>query len=338
MTTFVENRAGAGYQLPNKAVSWSKRDALLFASSIGIEADELHFLYELHPHFAVFPTYPIVLSFKGTAHDVVDFLKSDVAYPIPGVPDLDRSRAVDGERKITLIKPLPTSSEGRRFELESSVVGVYDKGKATVVETEQRLVDADTEDVYMKTVGSIFYVGQGGWGGPKGQSWLLFGPMIDVHISSLKVLVEGPSAVSYKPPQGKSPDFTHELQTTQSTPLFYRLNGDYNPLHACPEQGTRMGFGGVIIHGLFSWNVAAHALVKLLGGSNPASFKEYQARFAAPVLPGDKIITSIWRIGKLDAEGYEEVLFVVKNGKGKVVLSNGRALVAVADQSARASL
>lgn len=36
---------GAGHEFPAKAVSWQKRDVLLFANSIGIKADELHFLY-----------------------------------------------------------------------------------------------------------------------------------------------------------------------------------------------------------------------------------------------------------------------------------------------------
>lgn len=72
---------GAGHEFPRQEVSWLKRDALLFAYSIGCKADELHFLYvssilyahinytiflprfaqELHPNFAVFPTYPIIL-------------------------------------------------------------------------------------------------------------------------------------------------------------------------------------------------------------------------------------------------------------------------------------
>lgn len=52
---------GVGYEFPPAEVSWLKRDALLFARSIGCTADELHFLYELHPKFAVFPTYPVVL-------------------------------------------------------------------------------------------------------------------------------------------------------------------------------------------------------------------------------------------------------------------------------------
>lgn len=36
---------GAGHQFPSQEVSWLKRDALLFANSIGCTADELHFLF-----------------------------------------------------------------------------------------------------------------------------------------------------------------------------------------------------------------------------------------------------------------------------------------------------
>ena len=67
---------GAGHEYPPFAVSWLKRDALLFAAtSIGCSASsDLHFLYELHPNFAVFPTLPHhpALS-KHTDQDVVDF-------------------------------------------------------------------------------------------------------------------------------------------------------------------------------------------------------------------------------------------------------------------------
>ena len=47
-------------------------------------------------------------------------------------------------------------------------MGVYDKGKAgTVVETETSLAERGG-DVYTKAVGRAFFVGQGNWGGPKG--------------------------------------------------------------------------------------------------------------------------------------------------------------------------
>lgn len=52
---------GVGFEYPSKSVSWCKRDLLLFAQSIGCKAEELHFLYELHPNFAPFPTYPLAL-------------------------------------------------------------------------------------------------------------------------------------------------------------------------------------------------------------------------------------------------------------------------------------
>lgn len=106
------------------------------------------------------------------------------------------------------------------------------------------------------------------------------------------------------------------------------LNGDYNPLHATPEPGQKMGFGGIIIHGLFSWNSAAHGILRELGGSNPSNLKEFQARFASPVRPGDKLTTEIWRMGNVQ-DGFEEIRFVTKNDKGKVVLSNGRCLLKV---------
>ncbi|KAJ5215118.1 hypothetical protein N7468_010797 [Penicillium chermesinum] len=298
---------GAGHEFPRKDVSWQKRDVLLFANSIGAKVDELHFLYELHPKFSVFPTYPLILPFKLTDQEVTDFYARQEATHIPGVPKLDYRHAVDGQRKLTILKPLPPTSAGRKFELRNTVVGVYDKGKpGTVIETEQAIIDKETGEAYSKVLSSGFLVGQGGWGGPK-----------------------GPSTENFPPPEGKAPDAVHVVQTSPETAHLYRLNGDYNPLHATPEPGQKLGFGGTIIHGLFSWNSAAHGLLRELGGSDPANMKEFQARFAAPVRPGDKLTTEIWRTGNAQPDGFEEVRFVTKNQNGKVVLSNGRSLLKV---------
>jgi peroxisomal enoyl-CoA hydratase 2 len=104
------------------------------------------------------------------------------------------------------------------------------------------------------------------------------------------------------------------------------LNGDYNPLHATPEPGKKMGFGGAIMHGLSSWNFTAHGLLKAIGGSDPKNIKEFQCRFASPVKPGDKLVTEIWKTGELK-DGWEEIRFLTKVEGGKVCLSNGRALM-----------
>ena len=70
---------------------------------------------------------------------------------------------------MTFLKPLPPTSAGKKFELRSKVLGVYDKGKAgSVLETELVLAEKGG-DVYIKAIGSAFFVGQGNWGGPKGR-------------------------------------------------------------------------------------------------------------------------------------------------------------------------
>lgn len=130
--------------------------------------NDLTHAQELHPSFAAFPTYPIILPFKHTDQEVIDFYARSNSTPIEGVPKFDTKGVLDGERKLQFFKPLPVTSEGRKFEIRSKVLGVYDKGKpGTVVETEQCLVDAESGEMYSRAVGSGFYVGQGGWGGPK---------------------------------------------------------------------------------------------------------------------------------------------------------------------------
>lgn len=133
---------------------------------------------------------------------MIDFYAAQESNPIPGIPKLDARRVVDGQRKIEFLKPLPQTSEGKTFELRSKVLGVYDKGKpGTVVETEQTIVDKSTGEVYSRAVGQGFFVGQGGWGGPK-----------------------GPATQAFPPPKGreKSPDVTHVNQLTPESALLYR--------------------------------------------------------------------------------------------------------------------
>lgn len=43
--------AADGYTYPSQEVSWLKRDVLLFANSIGVRADEIHFLYARDHYF-----------------------------------------------------------------------------------------------------------------------------------------------------------------------------------------------------------------------------------------------------------------------------------------------
>jgi peroxisomal enoyl-CoA hydratase 2 len=137
----------------------------------------------------------------------------------------------------------------------------------------------------------------------------------------------GPKTLNFPPPEGRRPDASFVFATSPSQALLYRINGDYNPLHADPSIGKTMGFPGAILHGLCTWNIAAHAVLKTFGASDARRLKQFQARFAAPVMPGDRLITEMWLTGRKDADGSEEVVFRTRVDGGKVVLSNGRALL-----------
>jgi hypothetical protein len=78
-------------------------------------------------------------------------------------------------------------------------VGVYDKGKAgTVLETTTSLVDKVSGEVYTTEIGSVFFVGQGGWGGEK-----------------------GPKPTVYAVP-GRKADAVVEVKTSKEAALLYR--------------------------------------------------------------------------------------------------------------------
>ncbi|KAH7170025.1 HotDog domain-containing protein [Dactylonectria macrodidyma] len=299
----VDFRKAAGYKYPPLKCSYNRRDVLLFSNAIGSKAeDERHFLYELHPKFAAFPTFPINLAFKQTDQDVFDFISRMISGEVPGTPPFDAQNSVDGERGIEILKTIPTSSAGLDLEIHNKVIGVYDKGGAMILESEQELVDVKTGTVYAKMNSMSFGIGQGGYNGPR-----------------------GPSKPSPKLPT-RAPDAVHVFQTTPETALLYRLCGDYNPMHADVEFGKRAGFKGCILHGLGTWNIAAHGVLQQLGGSDPARFKKFGARFKSVVYPGDLLETRMWVVGSNG--GVDDVLFeTIVKGDGRVALTNGYAQI-----------
>ena len=85
------------------------------------------------------------------------------------MPEFDTRSVVDDQRYIKCLEAISTSSAGKIFELRSKVIGVYDKGKGSVVETETLPAENNGQD-YVQILGSMGFVCQGGWGGPKGDS------------------------------------------------------------------------------------------------------------------------------------------------------------------------
>lgn len=171
-----------------------------------------------------------------------------------------------------------------------------------IQEMAQSVVDRKSGMVYARLTSMAFGIGQGGYGGPR-----------------------GPKTVEYKPP-AREPDAVHVFQTTPETTLLYRLCGDYNPIHADDEFAREGGFKGAFLQGLGTWNIAAHGVLRELGGSEAGRLKSFKARFAKIVYPGDALVTRMWKVGEktVDGKALEEVIFqTIVQDDGRVVLSNG---------------
>ncbi|HWL82731.1 MAG TPA: MaoC/PaaZ C-terminal domain-containing protein [Roseomonas sp.] len=268
------------FPIPEVRQRVTPRDAVFYALSVGLGQDPLDKrqldYVDAHRRLRVLPSMAVVLGHPG-------FWLSN---PATGV---DAVRLVHGEQSITLHHPLPAEGEiiGR-----TRVTGLVDKGegKGALLYSEKEVVEAATGKVLAVTGSTTFLRADGGFGGPSG-------PVKPVN-----------------PIPESAPDITLDLPTRPEQALYYRLNGDDNPLHADPDVAERAGFPRPILHGLCTLGVVAHALLRELGNYDPAAMKSLALRFSSPVYPGETIRTEIWKNGAFRARVVERDVVVVNNG------------------------
>lgn len=132
-----------GHSLGERMISYSDRDAILYALSVGATTDQLDLVYE--DVIRVLPCYAAALGLWA-----VEATGSLGAY--------DRKRSLHASQKIVMHSPMPTEGPIRS---EARVSAVWDKEKATLVDIEV------ASDIFTANYG-IFLPGVGGWGGERG--------------------------------------------------------------------------------------------------------------------------------------------------------------------------
>ena len=88
----------------------------------------------------------------------------------------------------------------------------------------------------------------------------------------------------------RAADFTVEETTTPNQAIFYRLNGDGNPLHVDPDMAEMGGFKQPILHGLCSFGISARAIQQHFFKDNPDVMKRIACRFTSHVFPGETLV------------------------------------------------
>lgn len=251
------------WHFPDIEQSYRAKDTILYALGLGfgadpVDRDQLRFVYE--DGLKALPSMATVLAYPG------QWSKN----PETGI---DWKQVVHGEQSFVIHKPLPAAATviGRTVIEE-----IIDKGagRGALVYSRRDVRDKETGELLASLNSTSFLRGDGGFGGPSG-------PTRPVH-----ALPED------------APDIVCDLPTLPQAALIYRLSGDYNPLHADPATAKAASFPRPILHGLCTFGVAAHALLRRLCRYDPTRLKRVEARFSAPVFPGETVRTEIWREGR----------------------------------------
>lgn len=205
----------------------------------------------------------------------------------------DYTQILHSEQRLRLYRPLPPAAD---LLINKRVVDAFDRGPKLgaliLLEAEGRLASDDT--VVFNMGCTIVARGDGGFGGPRGKG-------IPPH----------------RAPH-REPDLSCDITTRLDQALLYRLTGDRNPLHADPERARAVGFERPILHGLCTFGIACKAVLQTICDYDYTLIEEFDARFSAPVLPGDTITTDMWQDGNIisfSCRVKERDAIVLRNGK-----------------------
>jgi acyl dehydratase len=273
-------------RIPDTTQRYDFKDALLYAVSLGygsdpMDADELPYVYEgATGGQRVAPSMGVILAHPGYWPRTLD-------------TGLDWVRIVHAEQGLELHRPLPPAADVVGI---SRVVSAVDKGqdKGALITYERRILDRASGEPLCTITQVMMARGDGGFGGP--------------------------AAPTTKPPAipDRAADHVCELRTAPQMALLYRLNADWNPLHADPAVALQAGFERPILHGLASWGVAVRAVLRGALAYDADRIASIFGRFSAPVYPGETLRTEMW----LEPKAVAFRVWVVE--REVMVINNGR--------------
>jgi (3R)-3-hydroxyacyl-CoA dehydrogenase / 3a,7a,12a-trihydroxy-5b-cholest-24-enoyl-CoA hydratase / enoyl-CoA hydratase 2 len=285
----VDPKQVVGASLAPIEYSWNQDTLILYAlgAGVAVNADQTSpevLQYTYENGLKALPTFGVVPAFP-----VLIGLMN-----LPGF-QVNPMMILHGEQYLEVLqRPIPTSAA---VVTEGKVKALYDKGKGALLVADVTTKSSDGTPIFRNEFG-VFARGEGGFGGES-----------------------GPAPGNEAPK--RAPDKTVEYGTVPWQALLYRLSGDKNPLHADPSFAAMGGFAKPILHGLCTFANVGRAVIEAFADNDPTRFRSIRVRFVRPVMPGDTIVTEMWR------ESDTDILLQAKvKDSGSVVISNSKVTLA----------
>ena len=270
----------------DRRFSYAKRDTLLYALGCGLGSDPCDPRQLRFTYEKDLLAFPTLVCVLTAGFDTL------------AGSGVDYAQVVHAEQRLQIHAPLPAEGE---VTARWAVDEVVDKGpgRGALITHHVKITDADgtpLATVHRTTLAR----GDGGLGGPTASRFVL------------------------TPVPDRPPDRKVTVETLPQQALLYRLNGDFNPLHADPEAARRAGFHRPILHGLGSFAIACRVVLETWCDLDPARLRAFEVRFAAPVMPGESLLLRMWRDSESSTVAFEADV----PERGVTALRSGRAVIA----------
>jgi acyl dehydratase len=285
LNTPVNYQSLMAMAVEDQPVSYADNDAMLYALGVGFCSS---------PQDSKELPYVFELPGLKTVPTMASMLLSGDFLSASG---WNSSQALLAGQRLELYRPLPAAAD---LLANRRVVGVHDNGRKhgamIVVQSDVRMAKDDT--ALFTLVSTLIARADGGVGGPRGT-----GP--ERHMLPKR-----------------DPDLSCASATRTDQALLFRLSGDRNPLHADSAAAREAGFARPLLHGRCTYGIACRAILRTICDYDHTLITGFDARFSAPVYPGDTLTTDMWQDGNI-------VSFRCSvKARNSVVVSNGKCTLA----------
>jgi acyl dehydratase len=259
VTTLIDPQQLIGASLPGATSAWTDKDVMLYHLGLGAgvpPTSPQELRYVYERDLVVLPSFASVACSPG-----LGFRK------VPGL-DLSKVVVLHAEHLIEVPGPIPVAAD---VVHTGTLKDLVDRGGGALGLFEVETRDQRTGELLLRNVASMYLKGLGG-----------FGKTADQPYERLAT-------------PDREPDRTGVVTLIPQQAFIYRLSGDRNPMHVDPEVAARAGYEQPLMHGLCTYGMVCKSIVDLMLDGDPAGVRQYRARFAGPVFPGDTLEISLWR-------------------------------------------